>query len=465
MNEQELNSLLASMEAERGKLDLFYFCKNILGMPIDEQPHKEMAEEIAALDRFGLLLWPRHHLKSTVGTEGYSMWRIIRNPNIRILVTNAKLDNSRKFLASIVRHFQTNVKLRALYGEHIGRAVQDEFISAQRTAHGLKEPTIQVSAMGASVVSQHYDLIIGDDLVNADWVGTPERVEQTIDYFKSLLDLLEPTGKILIIGTRWDFHDLYGYLIEQYKDDPRWKISVRGAYKEDGSPLYPGKFSLQALEELKRDEGPRQFNLQYNNNPVPDEGRALPDPQYYDRRPANLRVTVTVDLAISERDRADYTVIMACGTDERNNLYVLEYERGHFNPGETIEKIFQMDDRYRPRCVGIETVAYQKALIWFLQEEMRRRGRFLRLEELRADRDKPRRILALEPRLANGSIFVRRDMVELIDEIIRFTPNGVISGHDDCLDALAYQLQIIQTATPVRKAPRSVLRTKSLTGY
>ena len=39
------------------------------------------------------------------------------------------------------------------------------------------------------MVSQHYGLIVADDLINREYVRTQEMVEKSILYFKDLLDL------------------------------------------------------------------------------------------------------------------------------------------------------------------------------------------------------------------------------------------------------------------------------------
>jgi len=55
-----------------------------------------------------------------------------------------------------------------------------------------------------------YDLIIADDLVSEKNIKTGYAKESIYKYFKDLLDLLDhPNGVIEVVGTRWDFGDLY----------------------------------------------------------------------------------------------------------------------------------------------------------------------------------------------------------------------------------------------------------------
>src|SRR5690625_3553834 len=88
--------------AEMGRKDFWFFLTQILRLPLIDLPHKLMAEGAESLGspyRFHLELWPRETWKTMIFTQGYAMWRLVRDPTERILITNAKLDNAKNFLA------------------------------------------------------------------------------------------------------------------------------------------------------------------------------------------------------------------------------------------------------------------------------------------------------------------------------------------------------------------------------
>jgi hypothetical protein len=70
---------------------------------------------------------------------------------------------------------------------------------------------------------------------------------------------------------------------------------------------------------------------------------------------------------------------------------------------------------------------------------MRERSIFLPIEELKTETSKEIRIMGLQPRFETGAIYIRKNMLDLEDELLRF-PKGQT---DDLIDALAHQLQII----------------------
>src|SRR5690606_37547337 len=248
--------------------------------------HGEIAKEAQMLgtngSRFMLQLWPRESWKSVVFTQAYSLWRLIRNPETRILLLNAPLDIALLFLRWIDHQVTGNELFRALYGDIRGTPWLTEVKNVKGHNPLAKEYSLQISAMGRSVVSRHFDLIIADDLINDEWVGSETRVQATIEYVRNLFDMVTADGQMLFVGTRWDSVDLYGWLIEEHANDPDWRLNIRGVYNDDGSLLWPEHYPEERIRQLRRDKGERSFSLQYLNRPLADDDEKLPDPVFYE---------------------------------------------------------------------------------------------------------------------------------------------------------------------------------------
>jgi hypothetical protein len=105
-----------------------------------------------------------------------------------------------------------------------------------------------------------------------------------------------------------------------------------------------------------------------------------------------------------------------------------------------IDQIFLVNKRWNPRVIGIEGVAYQKAIKYFIQDEMERRSEWLPLKELKVDvtRSKETRIRGLQPVVQTRRLFVQAEHFILLDEIRDFP----LGEHDDTVDALAMHLQL-----------------------
>lgn len=145
--------------------------------------------------------------------------------------------------------------------------------------------------------------------------------------------------------------------------------------------------------------------------------------------PAGLPVTLGVDLAISEREGADFTAIVAMSRDPATGIvYVREAERHRVGFAEVLERIKAAAARWSPRVIGVEQVQYQAAVV----QELTRTTR-LPVRGIRPDRDKLTRFLPLLTRYEQRQ--VRHDPARVPawfrEELLAF-PEG---SHDDGVDS------------------------------
>lgn len=441
-------------------MDFDWFNENVLGCKNLSQVHHELCERGQYGPKRQLTLIPRGHLKSTILTIGYSVWRIVNDPNIRICIANAKQENAETFLTEIKGHFESNQKLRILYGDFVGKKWNEgEIVVAKRT-RTRKEPTIRVTGVGGSLVSQHYDLVIGDDLINETNITTKDQIEKVKDWWRlaqSLGDGEHTDWRL--IGTRYHYDDLYGDIIENKSDV--YDIYVRRAI-EDGKPIFPEKFTIELLQEIRREQGSYIYSCQYENNPVDDEDAVFKrewlkfykDDELAEARGRKGNYFITIDPAVSEDARADNSVFVVNWVDPDNVWWIVEIVAGKFNPRALIDKIFELDELYQPKTIGIESHAMQKVLRYMIDDEMTKRNKFIPITELKPDNiAKKIRIRGLQPRFENGKILLRANVNEtdrFVDEYLRFPK----AAHDDRLDALAYQLDVAYPPRLREERPR-----------
>jgi len=262
----------------RAKADLYWFAREILGyQDLNPKLHgEELVPFITRKGRQRLVLLPRGHLKSTLATIANCLWRIIQNPNIRILLANAVESNAESFLREIKAHITGNESFQRFFPEFTlendgWTRWKSQTITAKRSKR-MKEPTISIVGMGGALASQHYDLIIMDDLVERSHVETEGQLEKAKLWYKDALDLLEPDGELIYIGTRWHDVDLAGWLIDEHSDSFKFEdgssaVMVRQAI-EDDKCIFPEKFSKEILAELKRLKGPWEYSCNPAEAPV-----------------------------------------------------------------------------------------------------------------------------------------------------------------------------------------------------
>lgn len=448
----ELKFLYLELMRRRAKSDLCFLMEEVLGYAGLAPVHKEVEDQLRKVElgkRKGLFLLPRGHLKSTEITISYTMQKVINNPNTRVLITNALLDNSKGFLREIKSHFEKNEKLRGLFGDFTNsdeKWSESQIVVKPRTSF-LKEPTIQATSVDKSVVSQHYDIIIADDLVTRDSISTKEQRQKLIKYYKDLLDLLEPDGTLLIIGTRWHYDDLYGWLISENVNKGNFEVLVKQVWIDEKKEiaLFPQKFKPAYIRSLRDEKGTYEFNCQYNNDPVNDESADFKKEWFkYFSLNAGIpigEVYITIDPAVSKQDTADYTgIVVNCV--EGGRWKILEAYQVKLNATELVDEMFFLYRKYRPMfCkMGLEDIMYTSALEYDITRRMRETNEWFTIEKLKhKNRKKEMRIRSLVPLFERGNIELSDKCVDLEDELTHFPA----SEHDDIMDALAYQLDIV----------------------
>jgi phage terminase large subunit-like protein len=216
-----------------------------------------------------------------------------------------------------------------------------------------------------------------------------------------------------------------------------WTIVYKRAYNDDNSLFFPEKLTEEFLNSAKRTMGSYLFSNQYLNEVIPSDKQTFKREwiKYYSEVPKNVYTFVFVDPALSETATSDYTGIVVVSIDHEKRWYVRYAQRHELSPTELVQFLFRINDEYSPMAIGIESVAYQKALLYFTHEEGLRRNKILPLKEVKAEtnKTKPQKIRSLVPRYEWNHIFHNHGLHDLEMELMKF-PRG---AHDDLIDALA----------------------------
>lgn len=335
--------------------------------------------------------------------------------------------------------------------------------------------------VGGAITGRGADIFLIDDPFKNRQDAESQVYRQAVwEWFTSTAyTRLEPSGAIILIMTRWHKDDLAGRLIAQQAAGGAedWEVLSLPAiaqddeiYRKSGEALWPERYTLVDLERIKNTIGLRDWASLYQQNPVIAETQEFSenDFRFFEESELEgklLNFSITIDLAISKDEKADRTAIVVRGKDPRNpNWYIVETVVGRLDPLQVIDTIFSLYQTYRQRgsvIVGIETVAYQKSLIYFLNEEMRKRGTFIHIIELKSKDKKEERIRGLIPLFKTGTIHLRRNQKDLMDELLTF-PFGV---HDDVVDALAFQIQMGENTSVRNRGRQPQIERSSVTGY
>ncbi|MBU1101128.1 MAG: hypothetical protein KKA84_12065 [Bacteroidetes bacterium] len=152
-----------------------------------------------------------------------------------------------------------------------------------------------------------------------------------------------------------------------------------------------------------------------------------------------VNVFMGVDPASSIQQSADYSVIFPIAVDRSQNVYCLPYFRKRVPPMEVGRQVLVNYNNYKPRRTQIETTGYQEMLRDYLKEVCIKKGIFIPGLELKNNprTAKSKRIESLQPRFAQGKVYLKVGMQEFEDELLMF-PRG---KHDDLIDGYYYAVK------------------------
>lgn len=431
-----------------------------------------------------LHLHPRGHLKTTLLTITGSIRRIINDPDWTIGICANTDDNAKKIIHGIRSHFVKNEKFRDLFPEHAVRTKRDEgttekFTTPARTKYWITVPTVESFSIKTAAVSRHYWQLIFEDVQDAKNSRTKalrDEVERIYSETLSLIDPLPQTGVSLhhIIGTRWHHDDLYGRILnDERRGDHRFKVLITSFRKKNSDGeydlLFPERRTQKYFDNMLTRQGPYVFSCQYENRPIRDEDKDfdISDLEFYEdidgkmpfEGPYNRYILVDPGGwdEVSGVVTRDVTVVAVYDVNQSGEIYVREINRGVWNPDEQISEIFKAVLKWRPLKVGVEIVAWQKALSFWVRRRMEEENINVDIEGIkRGVTSKKDRILRISPYLSGGKIFVDRSKVGsdiLISELDEF-PTG---RTDDILDTLADCIEIMDVPY-VRKRRKNAFR-------
>ena len=380
-------------------------------------------------------------------------------------------------------HLEYNEKIKYYFGMTKGPKWTEEDIELNNGCKLISKSNV-AGIRGGAKLHKRYDLIILDDFEHeANTITRDARDKNATLVTAVVYPALEPhTGRLRVNGTPVHHDSFINNLLINYsrakkaKKDFAWKIITYKAITKKGNALWTSFFPKTKLEEKKKfysDSGkPQKFYQEYmmEVQSLEDslwtrehikywEGRYeydVEESQNYlvidgEKFPVNTFVGCDPATDIDTKE-SDFSVIMAIAIDSENNLYALEYERHRSIPtvgqksdsGEVIGKkgvvdyIMDMHEKYHCVSSTVEDVAMNRSVFQSLNSERRRLNKFsiAVIPEKPGGRQKINRIYSgLSGRFSTGTVHLRENMFDLINEVITFGPR---MAHDDTIETLYY---------------------------
>lgn len=447
-------------------------------------------------DRFRAAVIPRGHLKTSLCTQAYGMWRVVNNPDERILIYTAHYNLASEIMNYIRTTFEGGGKHGQFFLQLFGSIVPS---SADRKKWGTNDltlnregaysdPTFKGRGVGSTVTGGHHTLQLIDDLVGKE-MQKPEMAKVLRDF-----DNLDPLyhslalGERRFVGTPWAWFDPISYITKYWPEAMvariAWrKLNERGEPK--GELIYPvipgheeefGGCDLAKAESIfarnawfgscqynvwPKDEGKIGFNrgmFKYFRQrgdyfyEIDSDGKEqrrtaiadcntfiLIDPNTGREEAGKANADVNMPVASSH----DYAAWVVVCVDRDNRWFIPRVLRWRCNIDEFVDKTHELVSVWKPKKVCIETRGAQIFLLKVFKDSFKLgREPFVMDDWEGGNATKPARIKALIPYYSNGMVLHRdadnvqiaQGISELEGELIDF---GGTMEHDDASDALS----------------------------
>jgi len=412
-----------------------------------------------------LLVGFRGCAKTTLAQFWY-LWLIVFKKRHYINIDSYDGENSERTLYELADIMMTNKKLIQDFG-YLYKRDRSKSSSTQNrvdnftTTNGIRVEanTTQVDIRGRKHFENRPNVRALDDFETLVTKDSDVKTKSIRNNIMSGMGGLAPKGVVLYLGNYLTEHGNIQYIIDRAKIDKTIKVIIV-PIMVNNFPTWPSRYALtdeeaketgkESIETIQLKFGSYQFSYDFMCLPVDDntsefKKEFIQISSEHEVNQLNTLTYITIDSALSEKETADFTGITINRVSEQNKWYIKVYGQ-RMNSKDLIDHIFMLWDKYHPEYIGLEETTFTIAIKPFIDEEMRIRRKFISFKMLQhKQQNKVTRIRALIPRWESRSIFFVDDNLQLKEEMRSF-PNG---ANDDCLDSLAYQLNIATPPPPV----------------
>lgn len=491
--------------AQAGFVSLWFFLKFIVGHAAEFDlltPHLHLdmcnfRQRLLYPGCRGAMFLPRGHAKSKVVTEGGTAWELLRNPELKVRISNQIADYAQGFMKTVKGVWDGNELAKWLYGQPTDpwgsycpanprtqeRWNDTEIVMPNRRKR-YREASVEAGGVGGASEGHHYGLHVADDIIGLGALnanrGSSAEMTRTRNWFwgseKALLDSMK-RGRVVVVGTRYAVDDVYddiikrarsvtGYPMRGWTPSPegKWTVYYRKAI-EDGEVIFPEDFTAEGLAELAQDDY-WAYVTQYLNDP---QEAGLAELSDYKVRGCGLEysishndwiltyysdavgkevevslhdcdVRMSVDPAATEKyisAKTSRSVVGVMVTTSEGTKHLVRLHADFVKPQGMFDWIFEEARRFAAylRATNLESNAGFKVLGPILQDQSITNGVWLHLKPFAAAGDKDARIRSnLQPELEGKRLYVAEPYISTVMEELMSFPQ---SGKKDVLDMLA----------------------------
>ncbi len=416
--------------------------------------HMEMWELCCSDEPKVAIAAPREHAKSTAITHAYILTSVLSGVKSFVLLVSGTESQASEFLMSIKSELEHNQRLRKDYGiKSFLKETETNIIVQMNDGRKfrIQAKGSEQKVRGIKWMNKRPDLIVCDDLEEDEQVMSPERREKFRKWFmNALIPCGSDTCSIRVVGTILHLDSM----LNRLRTNRAWKFLFYRAHDDNfENLLWPEKFSEERLKLIQlgfiEDGNPEGYSQEYLNQPVDIKRAFFKKDFFYDFErykdgewiKPNLEYFAAADFAISEKEKADFTVIIVGGVDPQGVLHIVDVNRFKGGAEMIVDELIDTQKHWNPSLFTFETAQIDKAIRPWLEKEMSRQRVYLNIEKETPTQSKTMRGRSIQGMHRSGAIRYDKESSwydAFFSELMMVADSGPRGRHDDQFDAFSY---------------------------
>lgn len=418
------------------------------GFAYQEKIYEELDLLVSGKNRRLMIFMPPRHGKSECVTVRFSVWLLLKNPKLRIVVG--------AYNSQLAEMFSRTARALAIEN---GLVLSTEIAKADEW-HTAEGGMFKAVGVGSGITGFGADYVIIDDPIKSrEEANSAANRQRVHGWWKSdIYTRHQKNVRFILIQTRWHEDDLAGRLLTG-ANAKKWRVLNLPAIAEQDDPLgrkvgealCPEWFDVEDLGETKAEIGTYEFSALYQQRPTPEEGARFKQSwfQYFDAddeefyklsnnqggwtsvAKKDCKIFQTCDPAATKDDEGDYFVLTTWAMTPCRDLLLLDMFREHAETTQHEKIMVEQFNKWKPMFIGVENRTYGLTII----QRLLTIG--LPVIALDDKGDKFARSITAVARYQNSTVYHLTklwNLFEVEDELIHF-PYGL---HDDIVDTVGY---------------------------
>lgn len=403
---ERLNQVHIAQSRDNFRCFLEYcYADPVTRRPFEIQFFQEEVIDAIENNKRSIIMLPRGSGKTSI-IIAYIVWRLGRDPNLRVKIICADDPTAIKRLKAIKRGIEYNKRIKEVFPELTpdhAAGWADRSIFVKRTIID-PEPSVEAKGIKSSVTGARTDLLVADDIVSLEnSIQKPGERPKIKAKWEDNLFLCHHKSEVIYICT------LY------HGDDNSHEVRKSGAYKEvfygikDFDSIWPDKDSESVLRDIRSTVSATAWARGYKNEPMADSDRLIKE-AWFEWVPINIKKMIedgwvffqSYDVATQRGKKNDFFASCTSAVNpQTKEVIIVDAWHDKLTKTQQAKMVYLEYQRYKSFRILIEIAGSESLDQRVLEMYPELVGI---VEKVTPGTSKPQRLDAVTPFMENGNV-------------------------------------------------------------